>query len=143
MGREPEVRIQHGAHHLQGVSAEGEVVADEQRRKSDEAAGHGADGVAINVFECEAETDGAPADEERRGVEVCDGRATFEPHPGEEARSLEHPSDPEEPESRATELDGPHEPRDDCDQKREDVENHRIVERLGRVVASLGIAFHQ
>ena len=68
MGREPEIGVEDGAHHFQGVGAQGEVVRDHEGGEADQAAGDGADGIAINPFEDQAQSHRAPADEEGGGI---------------------------------------------------------------------------
>ena len=45
--REPEVGVEHGAHHLKRVAAEREMVRDEERAEADHAGRDAADRVAI------------------------------------------------------------------------------------------------
>ena len=50
MRREPEIRVEHGAHHFEGIPSEGEMVSNQQGGETDHARSHGADGIAVDFF---------------------------------------------------------------------------------------------
>ncbi|MFM1944285.1 MAG: hypothetical protein RI897_3267 [Verrucomicrobiota bacterium] len=60
----------------------------------------------MDTFHDESEEGGAPADEDGGGVEVGDGRATFEDHAIEEAAAMDEDTDEEEPYGGAAEVFG-------------------------------------
>src|ERR1035438_2324091 len=69
VGPEPEIRVEDGPHHLERVARKREVVRDEERRKPDHPGRGGPDRVLVGRLEDEAHGQGAPTDEEGRGVE--------------------------------------------------------------------------
>ena len=121
MGREPEVGVEDGAHHLEGVAGHGEVVGNDEGGESDQGGHGGTDAVAIEAFEEGAEEDGAPTDEDGGGVEVSDGRAVLDIHACRESKGVEGKGEAEGPESGVAEGLGPAEPGDANKEEDEDV----------------------
>ena len=121
VGREPEVGVEDGAHHLEGVAGHGEVVGNDEGGESDQGGHGGTDAVAIEAFEEGAEEDGAPTDEDGGGVEVSDGRAVLDIHACRESKGVEGKGEAEGPESGVAEGLGPAEPGDANKEEDEDV----------------------
>jgi hypothetical protein len=140
MRRQPEVRVEHRAHHLERVAGEREVVGDQEGGEADEPARHAADAVAEEFLQEEAEQDGAPADEQGRGVKVRDRRPALKPHAGEDADGGRDPGERQQPEGGAGEFLRPLEPGDDGEEEGQHVERHAAVEGLGGVEAGLDVA---
>ena len=89
VGGEPEVGVEHGAHHLHRVAAEGEVVRDDLGDEADGGGHDEADAVAVDPFENDPEHHRAPADEDGRGIEVGHRRPAFEDHAEDDADGVD------------------------------------------------------
>ena len=89
MGGQPEIRVEHGAHHLQGVAGKGKVVRDDKRGEADRRRHRRADRVAVENLQRHAQHDDAPADEDGGGVEVRDRRPAFQHHAGDEPGGMQ------------------------------------------------------
>ena len=131
--REPEVRVEHGAHHLHRVAVAGEVVGDDQRREPGGRGDRGAEALPVNPLEHDPEHDRAPADEHRRGVEVRDRRAPLQDRARDEAERVDGRARDEEAEGGGPEDVAPAQPGREEDEQREDVDHHARVEGLGAV----------
>ena len=77
---QPDVGVQHGAHHFHGVAVHGEMVRDEEGDEAEHRRGRAADAVAVEAFEENAQQDRAPADEDGGGIEIGHGRPPFQIH---------------------------------------------------------------
>lgn len=121
VGREPEVGVEDGAHHLEGVARHGEVVGNDEGGESDEGGHGGTDAVAIEAFEEGTEEDRAPTDEDGGGVEVGDGRAVLDIHTRCESKGVEGEGEAEGPEGGVAEGLGPAEPGNANKEEDEDV----------------------
>ena len=121
VGREPEVGVEDGAHHLEGVAGHGEVVGNDEGGESDQGGHGGTDAIAIEAFEEGAEEDGAPTDEDGGGVEVGNGGAVLDIHACRESKGMERKGEAEGPEGGVAEGLGPAEPGDANEEEDEDV----------------------
>ena len=134
MGREPEVGVEDGLQHLEGVAPERKVVGDDERGEAEDRAGGQSDGVLPDGFEEQAEPDGAPADEDGGAVEVGDGWSAFEPHAGDERHGMDHEGNGDEREGGTSGPVGEGEPVGRGEQERDGVQGHGFQEGLEIVV---------
>ena len=63
---QPDVGVEHGLQHFQGVAAAGEMMRDDQGHKTNRARARRADAVSENSFKYQRDNDRAPADENCR-----------------------------------------------------------------------------
>ncbi len=48
--RQPEVRVEHGAHHLHGVAVDGKILCDDERDEAHARRSHRTDSVTVDFF---------------------------------------------------------------------------------------------
>ncbi len=132
MRGEPEVGVEHGAHHFHRIAGKRKVMGDDEGDKSNHAGDNQADGIFPESFQNQSKDAGAPADEDGRGIKIGHGRPAFEQHPEEEAAGVNGQSHQHNGHRGAPQPFKPRgcKPEAQHGNKRDDVENHRFVKRF-------------
>src|SRR5438105_13765067 len=113
------------------------MMRDDERDKTDRAGARSADAIAENSFEDERDDDCAPTDEDGRGIKIGDGRTFLEIHPRDETEGVHREREEQQIKRGAIQRTVPAEPRSAREQKREDVENHAVRERIDLIEEKL------
>ena len=108
-----------------------------KRDEADRARAGRADSVAENSFEDQRDDDRAPTDEDRRGIEIGDGRTFLQIHPRDETEGVDGEREQQQIKCGAIQRAAPTQPRSAREEKCQNVQNHAVGERIDMVEKKL------
>ena len=124
---QPDVGVEHGLQHFEGVAAAGEMMRDDQRDETNRARAGRADAVPKNSLEDQRHDDRAPADENGGRIKIRDRRPFLQIHPRDQAEGVNGKREQQKIKRRAIQRPAPAKPGDASEQEREHVKRHAVA----------------
>ncbi len=134
---QPELRVEHGLQNGKGVTIAGEQIRDPKCSRAESARNQVSNAELEQDFEHQPSNYAAPADEDRRRIQVRHRRTTGDVDAGSQCERVDGQSYQNDQERRAVQRLRPSQQADCCDDECKDVSPRRVIERREMVVERL------